>query len=75
MDNNGTTVSDGPDISGSGTIMLTITGITRNHRGIWTCNAENSVGNIQRPIRLDVGGKCMYKVVNHGQTRDDSADL
>ena len=68
-DNNGITVSDGPEISGSDTLMLTITSVTRNHRGIWICNAENSVGNIQRQIVLDVGGKRMYNVVSHWQSQ------
>ena len=59
MDNNDTTVSDGPGISGSGTLMLTITSITRNHAGNWTCSVENSIRNTKRQIMLVVFGEYM----------------
>ena len=59
MDNNGTTVSDGPEISGSDTLMLTITSVTHNHTGNWTCNVENSIMNIKRQIMLVVFGEYM----------------
>ena len=45
MDNNGTTVSDGTGISGSTTISLTITGVTRYQAGNWTYTAENYLGS------------------------------
>ena len=56
-DNNGTTVSDGPEISGSNTLMLAITNVTRNQTGNWTCNVENSVTNFERQILLVVVGE------------------
>ena len=59
MDNNDTTVSDGPGISGSGTLMLTITSVTRNHTGNWTCSVENSIRNTKRQIMLVVFGEYM----------------
>ena len=58
-DNNGTTVSDGPGISGLDTLMLTITSVTRNHTGNWTCSVENSIMNIKRQIMLVVFGEYM----------------
>jgi len=64
-DNNGTTVSDGPGISGSDTLMLTITGITRNHNGNWTCSVENSVRDEEHQIMLVVVGEYVYKVMSH----------
>jgi len=64
-DNNGTTVSDGPGISGSDTLMLTITGVTRNHTGNWTCSVENSVRDEERQIMLVVVGEYVYKVMSH----------
>ena len=56
-DNNGTAVSDGPGISGSNTLMLAITSVTRSHTGNWTCSVENSVSNIDRQIVLVVVGE------------------
>ena len=56
-DNNGTAVSDGPEFSGSNTLMLAITGVTRNQTGNWTCNVENSVANFERQILLVVVGE------------------
>ena len=64
-DNSGTTVSDGSGISGSDTLMLTITSVTRNHKGIWTCSVENSVRDVEHQIMLVVVGKYVYKVVSH----------
>ena len=64
-DNNGTTVSDGSGISGSDTLMLTITSITRNHTGNWTCSVENSVRDEERQIMLVVVGEYVYKVMSH----------
>ena len=58
-DNNGTTVSDGPGISGSDTLILAITSVTRNHTGNWTCSVENSIRNIKRQIMLVVFGEYM----------------
>ena len=58
-DNSGTNVSDGSGISGSDTLMLTITSVTRNHTGNWTCNVENSIRNIKRQIMLVVFGEYM----------------
>ena len=61
MDNSGTTVSDGTGISGSTTLSLTITGVTRSQAGNWTCTAENSPGgtprSVQRQISLTVVGE------------------
>jgi len=57
MNNNGTTVSDGSGISGSDTLMLTITSVTRNHTGNWTCSVENSIRNIKHQIMLVVFGE------------------
>ena len=76
-DNNGTAVSDGPEISGSNTLMLAITSVTHNQTGNWTCNVKNSVGIIDHLILLDVVGECMSNVVSrpHWQARDYSADL
>ena len=63
MDNNGTTVSDGSGISGSTTLSLTISGVTRYQAGNWTCTAENSPGgtlpNVQHQISLTIVGKCV----------------
>jgi len=59
MDNNGTTVSDGSEISGADTLMLTITSVTRNYTGNWTCRVENSIGNIEHQIMLVVVGEWM----------------
>ena len=64
-DNNGTTVSDGSGISGSDTLMLTITNVTRNHSGNWTCSVENSVRDEERQIMLVVVGEYVYKVASH----------
>jgi len=64
-DNNGTTVSDGSGISGSDILMLTITSITRNHTGNWTCSVENSVMDVERQIMLVVVGEYVYKVMSH----------
>ena len=63
-DNNGTTVSDSSGISGSNTLLLTITGVTRNHTGNWTCSVENSIRITDRQIILVVVGECIYKVVS-----------
>ena len=63
-DNNGTTVSDSSGILGSDTLLLTITGVTRDHTGNWTCSVENSIRNIDRQIILVVVGECIYKVVS-----------
>ena len=64
-DNSGTNVSDGSGISGSDTLMLTITSVTRNHTGNWTCSAENSIRDVERQIMLVVVGEYVYKVVSH----------
>ena len=64
-DNNGTTVSDGSGISGSDTLMLRITSVTRNHTGNWTCSAENSVRDEERQIMPVVVGEYVYKVARH----------
>ena len=64
-DNNGSTVSDGSEISGSDTLMLTIIDVTRNHTGNWTCSVENSVRDVEQQIKLVVVGKYVYKVVSH----------
>ena len=64
-DSNGTTVSDGSGISGSDTLMLTITSVTRNHTGNWTCSVENSVRAEERQIMLVVVGEYVYKVAGH----------
>ena len=64
-DSNGTTVSDGSGISGSDTLMLTITSVTRNHTGNWTCSVENSVRDEERQIMLVVVGEYVYKVMSH----------
>jgi len=63
-DNNGTTVSDSSGILGSDTLLLTITGVTRDHTGNWTCSVENSIRITDRQIILVVVGECIYKVVN-----------
>ena len=63
MDNNGTTVSDGTGISGSTTLSLTISSVTRYQAGNWTCTAENSPGgtprNVYYQISLTVVGECV----------------
>ena len=63
MDNNGTTVSDGTGISGSTTLSLTISSVTRYQAGNWTCTAENSPGGTlrtaERQIILTVVGECV----------------
>ena len=63
MDNNGTTVSDGTDISGATTLSLTVSGVTRYRAGNWTCTAENSPGSTQRTaerqVSLTVVGECV----------------
>jgi len=65
-DNNGTTVSDDSGISGSDTLMLKITGITRNHSGNWTCSVENSVRDAEHQIVLVVVvGEYVFKVMSH----------
>ena len=65
-DNNGTTVSDDSGISGSDTLMLKITGITRNHGGNWTCSVENSVRDAEHQIVLVVVvGEYVIKVMSH----------
>ena len=58
-DNNGTTVSDGPEFSDSNTLMLAITSVPRSYIGNWTCNMENSVSNFERQIVLVVVGEYM----------------
>ena len=62
MDNNGTTVSDGTGISGSTTVSLTVSGVTRYQAGNWTCTAENAPGGTprtsERQISLTVVGEC-----------------
>jgi len=63
-DNNGTTVSDSSGISGSDTLLLTITDVTRDHTGNWTCSVENSIRITDRQIILVVVGECIYKVVS-----------
>ena len=63
-DNNGTTVSDSLGILGSDTLLLTITGVTRDHTGNWTCSVENSIRITDRQIILVVVGECIYKVVS-----------
>ena len=77
MDNNGTTVSDGTGISGSTTLSLTITGITRYQAGNWTCAVENSPGggtpcSVQRQIMMRVVGEyvlihCFVWAVNESR--------
>ena len=61
MDNNRTTVSDGTGVSGSTTLSLTVTSVTRYQAGNWTCTAENSPGgtpcSVQRQIMLTVIGE------------------
>ena len=59
MDNNGTTVSDGTGISGSTTLRLTVSGVTRHQAGNWTCTAENSLDRATRQISLTVVGECV----------------
>ena len=63
LDNNGTTVSDGTGISGSTTVSLTVSGVTRYQAGNWTCTAENSPGGTPRTavrqISLTVVGECV----------------
>ena len=63
MDNNGTTVSDGTGISGSTTVSLTVSGVTRYQAGNWTCTAENAPGGTprtsERQISLTVVGECV----------------
>ena len=68
-DNNGTTVSDGPGISGSDTLMLTIADITQYHTGNWTCSVENSVWDTEHQIVLVVIGEGIYKAMSHPQER------
>ena len=60
MDNNGRTVSYGTGISGSTTLSLTISGVTRYQAGNWTCTAENSHGSTMRRIILTVVSKYMH---------------
>ena len=62
MNNNVTTVSDGTGISGSTTLSLTISGVTRYQAGNWTCTAENSPGggtpcSVHRQIMMRVVGE------------------
>ena len=63
MDNNGTAVSDGTGISGSTTLSLTVSGVTRYQAGNWTCTAENAPGGTprtaERQISLTVVGECV----------------
>ena len=64
MDDNGTTVSDGTGISGSTTLSLTISSVTRYQAGNWTCTAENSPGggtpcSVQCQIMMRVVGEYM----------------
>ena len=63
MDNNGTTVSEETGISGSTTVSLTVSGVTRYQAGNWTCTAENAPGGIsrtsERQISLTVVGECV----------------
>ena len=63
MDNNGRTVSDGTGISGSTTLSLTVSSVTRYQAGNWTCTAENSPGGTPRTaehqIILTVVGECI----------------
>ena len=63
MDNNGTIVSDGTGISGSTTLYLTVSGVTRFQAGNWTCTAENAPGGTprtsERQISLTVIGECV----------------
>ena len=61
IDNNGSTVSDGTGITGSTTLSLTITSVTRYQGGNWTCTAENSPGgapcSVQHQIMMIVVGE------------------
>ena len=62
-DNNRRTVSDGTGISGSTTLSLTITGVTQDQAGNWTCTVVNSPGGTprtsERQISLTVVGECV----------------
>ena len=64
MDNNGTTVSDGTGISGSTTLSLTVSSVTRYQAGNWTCTAENSLDSAPRQISLTVVGECVCVCAN-----------
>jgi len=44
--------------------MLTITSITRNHTGNWTCSVENSIRDVEHQIMLVAVGEYVYKVVS-----------
>ena len=61
MDNNGSTVSDRTGISGSTTLSLTVSGVTRYQAGNWTCTVQNSPGgtpcSVQRQIMLMIIGE------------------
>ena len=69
LDNNGSSVSDGTGISGSTTLSLTISSVTRYQAGNWTCTAENSHGSTTRQIILTVVGKyacANFPIVSEG---------
>ena len=59
MNNNGVIVSDGNGVSGSMTLSLTVTSVTRDQAGNWTCTVANSLGSIQHLISLTVVGECV----------------
>ena len=67
LDNNGTTVSDGTDISGATTLSLTVSGVTRYQAGNWTCTVENSPGGspctVQHQIVVTVVGEHILNVL------------
>ena len=69
MDNNGTTVSDGTDISGATTLTLTVSGVTRYQAGNWTCTAENSPGGTrhtaEHQFSLTVVGEFICALTSH----------
>ena len=66
LDNYGSIVSGGVGVSGSTTLSLTITSVTRYQAGSWTCTAENLPGgtlrSIQHQIMLTVVGEYMLMI-------------
>ena len=54
LDNYGTTVSGGAGVSGSTTVSLTVSGVTRYQAGNWTCTAENSPGGTPRTAERQI---------------------
>ena len=63
LDNYGRIVSGAVGVSGSTTLSLTITDVTRYQAGNWTCTAENSPGgtprNVYHQISVTVVGECV----------------